>query len=310
MVLLDVIASCGNVRFYRHPQINYFSLFNSPYYAHTYGGAIDFYVFDEEQVFPCLTPGRVVAVRRVRATAIKKFPHSDVDYMILVRSENDTDFIIRVMHVKPFVEEGEFLDVGEPLGELLRSGFFDPWTSLHAHVEVKRPDYAFRARGSLPVELSLDGRVEGCVSEELSFKVVYIDDFFVMTELEKECMRVGKIRGIGVKVGKYAGILDCGLPHYRQGGVILPHGSKVQVGDPVVFGGLVVGRVMGFNQVGVAISLGKVSLECEGVRLKGVSAFLSLNDKCMVKLITLKGEETSFMKGERICLKLDEGGLL
>jgi len=305
---LNVIASCGKVKIYRC-KTNYFSLFNSPYYAHSYGGAIDIYFLDEERVFPCLTPGRIVGIRTVKAASMKKFYHSDFDYVTLIESREDPSLIVRIMHIKPFVKEGEHLNVGRPVGEPLRSGFFDPWTSLHAHLEIKTPDYAFRAKGSLPIDLKIDGEVEGEAVEDILFRVVHVNDFFVLVELEEGCtVRLGEVRGLGVKIGGSIGILDCGFPHYARGGVMLAQGSKVQLGDQVKLGGLVIGRVNGFIHNGARVLLEKVSLECEGVRLRGISAFLSLNEKCLMKLIPLKGEKVEFKKGEIIRLEFNKEG--
>ncbi len=307
---MNVVASCGKVKIYRY-KIDYFSLFNSPYYAHSYGGALDIYFLDEERVFPCLTPGRIVDIRTIKATSMKKFPHSEFDYVILIESREDPSLIVRLMHVKPFVKEGDCLDVGSPIGMLLRSGFFDPWTSLHAHLEVKYPSYAFRAKGSIPMTLNIDGEIEGEAVEDIFFRVVQANDYFVLVKLKDECtVRVGRVGGLGVRVGENLGILDCGFPHYKRGGVIVVRESKVRLGDQVRLGGLVVGRVNGFIRNGVQISLENVSLECEGVRLRGISTFLSLNEKCLMKLIPLKGEKIDFRKGEVVQLKLHEEGFL
>lgn len=306
---MSVIASCGKIKIYRW-QTSYFSLFNSPYYAHNYGGALDIYSF-EERVFPCLTPGKITGVKQVKAVATKKFPHSTFDYLTLIESKEDPNLVVRMMHVKPFVREGDYLDLGAPVGELLRSGFFDPWTSLHAHIEVKKPDHAFRAKGFLPITLNIKGEADGEEAEDISFRVIHVDDFFVLVKLEDECtVKIGEVGGLGVKVGGDIGILDCGFPHYERGGVILAEGSKVRFGDRVMLGGLVIGRVNGFIRNGVRVLLEKVSLECEGVRLRGVSAFLSLNKACLMKLIPLKGEEALFREGEVVQLKLRGEGSL
>ncbi|MEM1884225.1 MAG: hypothetical protein QXZ24_01285, partial [Candidatus Jordarchaeales archaeon] len=296
---LEFVASCDGIRIYRF-NVDYFSLFNSPYYAHAYEGALDAYLLGDKHVFYCLTPGQVVGVRRIKAAALRRFPHSEFDYVILIRSEENPSLIVRVLHVKPFVEEGDQLNVGDLVGEPLRSGFFDPWTSLHAHIEVKYPDYVFRAKGFLPIVLNINGEVKGGREEENVFlEVIDINDTYILAYVDDRCTAsFGRVKGLGVKVGERFGILDCGLPYYRRGGVILAGGESIGAGGNVMLGGTVIGWVCGFARNGVKIVVRDVSLECEGLPLKGISAFLSLSEKAMVKLVPYKNTTVKFGEGD------------
>jgi hypothetical protein len=47
---------------------------------------------------------------------------------------------------------GDVVEVGKPLGILLRSGFFDFWTDPHIHVEVRSPSDPIRAMGGFMLE--------------------------------------------------------------------------------------------------------------------------------------------------------------
>lgn len=301
---LEFIASCEGIKIYRF-DVDYFSLFNSPYYAHAHEGALDAYLFGDKSIFHCLTPGEVVGLRRIKAAALRRFPHNEFDYVILIRSEENPSLIVRMLHVKPFVEEGDRVNIGDPLGEPLRSGFFDPWTSLHAHIEVKHPDYAFRAKGFLPMVLNVNGEVRGGEEEDISLEVIDVNDTYVLACVDDRCtVSFGKVRGLGVRVGGKLGILDCGLPYYRRGGVILAGGGSIKTGEIVTLGGTVIGWVCGFARSGVKIAVRDVSLECEGVPLRGISAFLSLTEKVMVKLVPREDKDFKFGEGDVVRLKI------
>lgn len=126
-----------------------FSLYNSPYPAHDAGCAIDLYPDSDDAVSP--VSGEVIATRTVRCPT-QPYAVSE-DSLILV---DCGDYVARVLHVDPTVESGDFVEIGESLGPLVRSGFFGRWVDNHIHLGFRRPEQDLqRASGSLPISLEL-----------------------------------------------------------------------------------------------------------------------------------------------------------
>ncbi len=136
----------------RYPR---FSIYNSPYVAHDEGCAIDLYPDNEEPrtpLAPSPVAGEVVETRSV--TAPSKPYAVEHDHLIVV----DTgDYLARMLHIEPSVEPGDSVEVGDSLGELVRSGFFAPWVANHIHLGFRERDSnPVRASGSLPLDLPVE----------------------------------------------------------------------------------------------------------------------------------------------------------
>lgn len=133
-----------------------FSLYNSPYPAHNRGCAVDLY---PPLVNPTVSSGCTSTcapspiageVLDIRTTRAPPKPYAaEHDHLVLV----DTDeHLARVLHVEPSVEVGDRVTVGDPLGQLVRSGYFAPWVDRHVHLEFRPSDEnPYRASGSLPI---------------------------------------------------------------------------------------------------------------------------------------------------------------
>ena len=130
----------------RYPR---FSLYNSPYPAHDRGCAIDLYPGKG-----ALSPvaGEVIDTRTVRAPSKPYSPEHD--HLILV---DCGEYVARILHVDPVVSDGDRLEIGDSLGELVRAGFFAPWVGNHIHLGFRPHDLnPYRASGSLPIKIETD----------------------------------------------------------------------------------------------------------------------------------------------------------
>ena len=131
-----------------------FSCYNSPYPAHDRGCAVDLYPESNVGVSP--VPGEIVATRTVRCPSK---PYAvDEDHLVVVDVADDwaggrgADLLARILHVDPAVEPGEWVEAGDSLGEMVRSGFFGQWVDNHVHLGFRASDAnPYRAAGSLPV---------------------------------------------------------------------------------------------------------------------------------------------------------------
>ncbi|WP_049983608.1 hypothetical protein [Halorubrum sp. BV1] len=138
-----------------------YSRFNSPYRAHDDGSAIDLYPVGATAPSPVSG-----VVRETRTVGCPDRSYAaDEDHLIVVdldaawcrQADAPPGTVARILHVVPAVEAGERVTVGDPLGELTRSGFFGRWVDNHVHLGFRSPEAnPIRASGSLPVTAAVD----------------------------------------------------------------------------------------------------------------------------------------------------------
>ena len=220
-----------------------FSLYNSPYVAHDEGCAIDLYPASESARAPdggaersgerertgdaraaadasraasrvtrapSPVDGEVVETRTVDAPPK---PYAvEHDHLVVV----DTgEHLARILHVDPAVEPGDEVAVGDPLGDLVRSGFFAPWVGNHVHLGFRERDAdPLRASGSLPV--SVDVAVDP-VPWDGSGRVVQQGETYVVLDAPDHPAPGERFAGIEAGDGV---VLDGGFPHYEGGGAL------------------------------------------------------------------------------------------
>ncbi|MGQ9722422.1 MAG: hypothetical protein ACUVXA_13995 [Candidatus Jordarchaeum sp.] len=302
---IKLAESCG-IYLYLIDSFEYISLFNSPYYAHNHGIAIDIYLgpgkFGAEA--PCPTPGKVINIQKVKAPIRKNFNAEETDYLIILQSEENPRQLIKMLHINPKVKVGENLEVGDCLGTLIRSGFFNFWTDPHIHLEIRNPGDPIRAKGSKPIRL-LSLKRESCSEPNNSFKCKVINvrtDYTMVEPSRKVTIKIGKFYGFAIKINNEIGILDCGLPHYGFGGVLLEN-NNFELGQKVYLGDLPIGNTFEKKQNIAAIKLNPISIICEGIDLRGLSHYINLKNP-LIKLITKKREKLNLSEGEEILITI------
>lgn len=189
-----------------------FSLYNSPFPAHDRGRAIDLY--PDGEVAPSPVAGVVVDVRTVRAPP--KPYAAEQDHLLVV----DTgDYLARIMHAEPGVAVGDRVTVGDPLGRLVRAGFFAPWVPNHLHLGFRERDAdPIRASGSLPLTLDVDVR-----GLPWSGTGTVVEAGETWARLDAPAHPAPGEYFVGLQGG--GGVLDGGLPHYEGGGVLFGDGD-------------------------------------------------------------------------------------
>ncbi|MEF8872743.1 MAG: hypothetical protein V5A41_14040 [Haloarculaceae archaeon] len=262
-------------------QYRRFSLYNSPFVAHDSGCAIDLYPGDEQNLVetaPSPVAGEVLETRAVDAPPQ---PYAaDQDYLILV----DTgEFVARLLHVKPGVATGDVVAVGDPLGTLVRAGFFAPWVPNHIHLGFREPDANhLRASGSLPVDVGVDpepvpwngtGTVAGA-GETWAW-------------LDGPAHPAPGERFAGIESG--GGVLDGGFPHYDGGG-LLGGGNRAEIAGQHI--GTVSGRDVTWRDCTVVAN---------GEPVTGIALFCT-RDRLGVKLVD---EDISLETGEEVTVTVN-----
>jgi len=255
-----------------------FSLYNSPFPAHDHGRAIDLY--PESEVAPSPVAGEVVDVRTVRAPP--KPYAAEHDHLLVV----DTgDHLARIMHVDPDVGVGERLAIGDPLGPLVRAGFFAPWVPTHVHLGFRPRDAdPIRASGSLPIDPAVD--VTGLPWDGTG-TVVEVGGTWA--RLDAPAHPDPGEYFVGLASG--GGVLDGGLPHYDGGGLLFGDegGAAVVAGRPV---GAVDGRDVTWRDCRVTAN---------GDPVTGLALFCA-RDAFGAKLV---GEDVDLAVGEDVTVEVE-----
>lgn len=290
-----------------------FSLYNSPFDAHDRGCAIDLYPDEGETVAPSPVAGEVVDTRTVRAPP--KPYAAEHDHLIVV---DQGDRIARILHVDPGIEPGERVAVGDPLGELVRAGFFAPWVPNHIHLGFRPSDAnPYRASGSLRIDP--DVAIEPLAWDGTG-RVVERGETFVV--LDQPTHPVPGERFVGMAAGSLdgedrpLGVLDGGFPHYAGGGLLSADadaerpladaeaapseadaGSAAATGSdrPVALAGHRVGLATGRN-----VAWDDVTVLANGEPITGIALFAA-RDEFGAKLIC---PEASFAIGERVRVEI------
>lgn len=251
-----------------------FSLYNSPYPAHDRGCAIDLYRDPDRDDNVAFSP----VAGEVLDTHERRVPRKDyaeaTDHIVLVDVDEEasgfgdgetTDLVARMLHVDPSVEPGERVEVGDPLGRLVRSGFFAPWVDDHVHLGFRRRDqHLLRAGGSLPLSLPVEPRP---LAWDGSGTVVETGETYAVLDAPSNDGN-GWV-GVAAEGG---GVLDGGLAHYEGGGLLGGDESGGDVTDdgdaPVSLLGYEVGRVTDRT-----IEWGSFDVLANGERVTGLSLF-------------------------------------
>jgi len=272
-----------------------FSFFNSPFPAHQLFTGIDIYPNCEFGDFaPSPIKGRVVNIRRVKCSEKSSLQVSSFDYVTLLQSLDNPERLVKVLHLAPSINCGEAVEVGQDLGRLLRSGFFNFWTDPHLHIEVRHPSDPLRARGGFRLQLMMNIDYTTPL-KDLCGTVTMVKPEYTLISLERS-----SIQGVTVDVGGKTGILDGGLPHYGWVGVHMM--EEPSNGDAVNLCGKPIASIR-------AVSGNMLLAKCRDVRIQvnGVEVGLSLYlfpATNQIKLIPRKLGSLKLEKFEEVSLDI------
>ncbi len=275
------------------PQGGWLSFFNSPYPAHRSMTAIDIYPgLEYGEIAPSPIEGRLIAVRRLRAPKGRLFRDAGYDVLTLYESAENPKVVVKMLHLEPIIDVGEGIDIGEELGRLLRSGYFDFWTSPHIHLEVRDPSDPLRARGGHRFRRLLNPEIEDA-ARELRGRVIEVRPEYLLLRLEDHQ------GGLTAEIDGMPILLDGGVPHYSFIGL---HASR-KVGKGVVrLCGEPIGRVeKSFGECALA-RFEEVTFQVKGRRV-GLSLYLSTGEASL-KLIPESPEALELKVGEEIKIEL------
>lgn len=266
------------------------SLYNSPYPAHDQGCAIDLYPATGT---PSPVAGEVLETRTVRAPSK---PYAvEHDYLILVaveEPESAAGLVARVLHVDPGVAAGDRIEVGDSLGEMVRSGYFAPWVGNHVHLGFRPPDANLhRAGGSLPVAVDVDPEP---LAWDGTGTVGDVGGTYALLDSPAHPAPGETWVGVAADATDGQGALDGGLPHYEGGG-LLGNGREV----PVSLLGSAVGTADGRT-----VEWSDLTVLANGRPITGLSLFLA-REAFGAKLIC---PDETFEVGEEVQVRITPRG--
>ncbi|MFX1380306.1 MAG: M23 family metallopeptidase [Promethearchaeota archaeon] len=283
-------------------QTSHFSIGTSPYYAHQHGLAIDIYQNLTLENYDVLSPisGKVLQIKTLAAPKPRFIDGVNVDYLILINNGNKSESVWKIMHVKPIVNVGEFINVGDVLGKTIRNGYFAYWSSPHLHLELRPSNDAIRARGGKDFSLAIEN--ENIVKQiskqenanEIPIEISSICPEIILGKLPKHFYHyLYPFYGFKVRINNIICILDGGIPHYKIGTVISNQRFSSDKRYTVYFGFHEIGNLHEIKgQLGF-LKFNNVKFLLNDIEIRGISLYLA-NFYPQVKIIPYKKNQFSF----------------
>jgi len=223
------------------------SFFNSPWFSHHQGLAIDIYdgFFGEEACSP--VEGEILAIKRFHSPESRYFKNYPWEWGILIVPFDNGTICFKLLHVKPMIEEGEEIHVGTPIGNYIRTGYFEPWTGPHLHLEIRSKTSSlnamFRASGALRFESLIEPEANLNPTEELVGQVQQVNSHFISVQFGDEEMKHGW-GGFTAKIGSNVCLIDASFAYYDGFGGVLGNTRNIFPGAPIVVENLIIGHII------------------------------------------------------------------
>ncbi|MCI4434262.1 MAG: hypothetical protein JHC29_02170 [Thermoplasmata archaeon] len=248
------IASSSGIDIYARED-SFITFMNSPFLSHRELRAVDIFPLSREYI-SMYSPvsGKIVyhKVHTMKKNGMKEH----------VTILDSGPAYVKMLHIAPYFDEGDRVDVGDELGLLYKSPYFRPWSDPHIHLEIRPKNDFLRARGGLRLHF------DDCEK---------FGEFRPLEEyIEKGAYILRKIIPIGC--GKFygagdSGIIDGGYPHYG-------FGLLIGTSDPVLFGErigeVIEDKIVKFN---------KKEIFLNGKRMRGIGLNIYLTKDAYIKYI-------------------------
>ena len=288
------------------PKEGYISFFNSPYYAHRQNLAIDIYPPRKELLIAhSPVEGKIKKIYNFTPPNSKCFKGNPVEQLIVLESNISATLHLRLLHIDSTVKVGEHVSIGDVLGTMVRSGFFNFWTNPHIHVEVRKKGNLLRAKGSEPIIPCIKGKENKDKDARrhtvAPLHVLSVEENYVLVKTGEDA-RIGGVYGVGCTLGRDLGILDGGMPHYSFGGAYLGATHSVNVGDSVKRGSCQLGKVVRVLDRFAIFKRTSVEAYVNDTRIRGFAVFLHFKARSVMKLIPMIPNELQLVPGEHIQL--------
>ena len=260
------------------PEGTVYSFFDSPYIGHRNAAAVDIYFKDREAVLPV----DEAVVKEIRWFNSPKYRSDGLEKEPLIVLKIRDGVVLKTLHVKPKVNVGERLHLGDYIGECIVSGYLCPWSGIHAHIEVRSEKDPYRARGAFRLNIEptikkvlaeIDNTSFPTVSEEpLVFNVVSVDKHYMWVKFKNN---VGAFTALTlVSESNEVCAMDAGIPYYGIGGCL---GKSLKQGERLLASkNNVVGLVTkSYEQASLFTSIAETFVG--KVKVRGIGTYIGTN---------------------------------
>lgn len=245
-----------------------FSFYSSPYPAHRETKALDL-TSGGERYDDMYSPvsGEIIAIKKIPKPEFSK--NLDDEYVTAILPEG-SDHALKIIHLEPSLEVGDYVEAGERLGKLIRTEFFWKFNDPGIHMEIRKRDDLFRTGGGMRFEPVLDP-IEG--ETELTGKVTKRAEHYSIIEFPGSGM-AGDITGLTCNVDSKNAFLDCTYPYVDYGGVVGASNGTVSLN----------GTDIGTATDGI-IRYSSFEFHVNDTKTDCISAVLSLRKRAELKVI-------------------------
>jgi hypothetical protein len=287
------IATADTISIYC-PDEGRFSFFNSPYPSHKAKTGIDIYPkLRFNDIAPSPICGEIFFVKKVKTPSGRGFRDAGYDFLTLIKSHENPNKVVKVLHVEPIVKVGDKINEGDAIGRLLRSGYFSWGTSPHIHLEIRDPNDPIRARGGSSIK-NLIVPKESKSLEHLEGNVIELVPEYALLKLN-ECGN-----GLTCEVDGNIGLLDGGIPYYGWMGV---HTKNPKYGK-VNFLGREIAIVRKIGNEYMLAKCQEFKFTVNNVTILGLSLYLTPKNTPIFKILPFRGKKLDLHIGDRVNVKI------
>lgn len=276
------------------PSEGHFAFFNSPYPSHKENTGLDIYPklrFNE--IAPSPITGEIVKVKKVKAPSGRGFKDAGYDYLTLIKSHENPDRVIKLLHIEPIVKVGDKINIGDSIGHLLRSGYFGWGTSPHIHIEIRDPNDPLRARGGSPIK-NLIFPKECKPLNKLEGDVIDLVPEYILLNLNEHG------NGLTGEVNGSIGILDGGIPYY---GWLGAHIKNPKYGK-LKFLGREIAKVTKIDNLYMILKCQEFQFTVNNIIIFGLSLYLTPKNKPIFKILPFPGKKLHLNIGDRVNVEI------
>ncbi|MFX0059820.1 MAG: M23 family metallopeptidase [Candidatus Hodarchaeota archaeon] len=284
------------------PRDCHFSIGTSPYYAHQHGLAIDVYQNLSLENYDVLSPisGVVIKTKTMKAPKPKFKGGTNKEYLILVSNKYSSKTVYKILHVKPKIQEGDKISIGDIIGTTIRNGYFANWSSPHLHLELKTFEDAYRAKGGKSFSLALESNKMKLFERNkdttnlipIEIKEIY-PEFILAKFPEYMYNYIDPFYGVSGKCENIDCLIDGGIPIYKNGIVIFSHEPNLDIKESIYLNDSKIGELRGLHKNFGSVRFDQVVFLLNGKKIRGISLYLA-GSLPLIKVIPFKINEFSF----------------
>ena len=245
-----------------------FSFYSSPYPAHRETKALDLSSGGEryDEMYSPVS-GEILEIKKIPAPEFSK--NLDDEYVTAILPEK-SDYALKIIHLEPSLNVGDYIDAGEKLGKLIRTEFFWRFNDPGIHMEIRKKEDLFRTGGGMKFENIID-KVDG--GNELEGTVTKKTDHYSIIEFSNSGA-CGDITGMVCDVDGGKAFLDCTYPYVDYGGVVGASDGAVSLNGTDI--GTATNSIIQYSNFQIYVN--DIKADC-------VSSVLSLRKRAELKVI-------------------------